>query len=165
MARSSSRLAQRWSLGVLFVVSMLVGTSTAYAQFERGQISGTLKDQSGGVMPGVTVTATNTQTQTPSVTVSDASGFYTFPNLRPGLYDLSAELQGFKKVVREAVQLDAAGSITIDFTLETGAITEQVTVVAEQAPLQTDVAVRKTVESKDIEQLSFSGRNPIGVAS
>jgi Carboxypeptidase regulatory-like domain len=165
MARSSSRLAERWSLGVLFVVSMLVGTSTAYAQFERGQISGTLKDQSGGVMPGVTVTATNTQTQTPTVTVSDASGFYTFPNLRPGLYDLSAELQGFKKVVRETIQLDAAGSITIDFTLETGAITEQVTVVAEQAPLQTDVAIRKVVESKDIEQLSFSGRNPIGVAA
>ena len=62
------------------------------------------------------------------------------------------------------MQLDAAGSITIAFDLQTGELTEEVTVTAEAAPLQTDVALRKTVESKDIEQMSFSGRNPIGVA-
>ncbi|HEX7085326.1 MAG TPA: carboxypeptidase regulatory-like domain-containing protein [Vicinamibacterales bacterium] len=165
MPGSSFRLVARWGLAALAAVSMLFASSTAYAQFERGQISGTLKDQSGGVMPGVTVTATDVQTNQQTVVVSDASGFYTFPNLRPGRYTLSAELQGFKRAVRENIQLDAAGSITIDFILETGAITEQVTVVAEQPPLQTDVAIRKTVEAKDIEQLSFSGRNPIGVAA
>ena len=53
----------------------------------------------------------------------------------------------------------------IDFALETGAITEQVTVTAETPLLQSDVAIRKVVDAKDIEQLSFSGRNPIGVAS
>jgi hypothetical protein len=165
MPRSNSRLVSRWALGALAAVSMLFSASTAFAQFDRGQISGTIKDASGGVVPGVTVTATSVTTQTPTVAVSDATGFYTFPNLRPGQYLVAAELEGFKKVVRENLQLDAGGSLTIDFALETGAITEQVTVTAETPTLQTDVTIRKVVESKDIEQLSFSGRNPIGVAS
>jgi hypothetical protein len=165
MPRSTSRLVSRWALGALAAVTMLVSASTAFAQFDRGQISGTIKDASGGVVPGVTVTATSVTTQTPTVAVTDATGFYTFPNLRPGQYLVAAELEGFKKVVRENLQLDAGGSLTIDFALETGAITEQVTVTAESPALQTDVAVRKVVEAKDIEQLSFSGRNPIGVAA
>ena len=115
-------------------------------------------------MPGVTVTATSQQTQQAVSATTDDSGFYTFPNLTPGRYNMSAELQGFKKINRNDVQLDAAGSINIDFDLQTGELTEEVTVTAEAAPLQTDVALRKTVESKDIEQMSFSGRNPIGVA-
>ena len=76
---------------------------------------------------------------------------------------MSAELQGFKKSLRSDVTLDAAGSLTLDFTLETGAVTEEVTVTAESPVLQTDTSLRKTIESRDIEQLSFSGRNPIGV--
>src|SRR6185312_10171441 len=65
--------------------------------------------------------------------------------------------------MRQSVPLDAGASLRIDFALETGAITEAVTVTAEATPLQTDVTVRKTVEAKDLEQLSFSGRNPLGV--
>ena len=144
-------------------VLLLAGTP-AFAQFERSRLSGSITDSQGGVMPGVTVTATNVATNQAEVAVTDGSGFYTFPNLQPGRYTLSAELQGFKKATRPDLQLDAAGSINVDLALETGALTEEVTVTAEAAPLQTDVAVRKTVEAKDIEQLSFSGRNPIGVA-
>ena len=165
MPRCISRLGQRGVLGALFVVSMLGFASTASAQFDRGTISGTIKDASGGVVPGVTVTATSVQTQTPTVAVTDATGYYTFPNLRPGAYVVNAELEGFKKIVRENLQLDAGSALKIDFDLETGALTEQVTVTAETPLLQSDVTIRKVVDSKDIEQLSFSGRNPIGVAS
>ena len=142
----------------------LVASMPAFAQFERGAISGTIKDAQGGVMPGVTVNVTNQQNQQAATAVTDDSGFYTFPNLQPGRYNMSAELQGFKKLNRQDVQLDAGSSMNVDFALQTGELTEEVTVTAEAAPLQTDVALRKTVESKDIEQLSFSGRNPIGVA-
>jgi hypothetical protein len=135
----------------------------AAAQFDRGQISGRVRDAQGGVVPGATVTATDTRTQTSTTAVSDGTGFYTFPNLPAGRYNISTELQGFKKTVRQDVQLDAAGSLTLDFVLTPGTLSEQVTVTAEAPKLQTDVALRKTVESKDIEQLSFSGRNPIGV--
>jgi hypothetical protein len=141
----------------------LIGTSSSYAQFDRGRISGTIKDPQGGVVPGVTITVTSTQTQQTHTVVTDGSGFYTFPNLQPGRYDISIELQGFKKINRSGVQLDAASALTMDFGLETGSLSEEITVTAEASLLQTDVAVRKTVEAKDIELLSFSGRNPIGV--
>jgi len=150
-------------LGIWAMVLLVAGVTSAYAQFDRGTVSGTIKDAQGGVVPGVTVTATSTQTQQTRTTVTDGSGFYTFPNLLPGRYDVAAELEGFKRVSRQGVQLDAGGSLNIDVTLETGALTEEVTVTAEASMLQTDVAVRKTIEAKDIELLSFAGRNPIGV--
>ena len=142
---------------------VLLTAMPAAAQFDRGQISGTVKDSQGGVVPGVTVTVTNLDTQLTRTTVTDSSGYFTIPNLPGGKYDVSAELQGFKKALRQNVTLDAAGAQTINIALETGNLTEAVTVTAEATPLQTDVAVRKTVEAKDIELLSFSGRNPIGV--
>ncbi|MDQ3212324.1 MAG: Plug and carboxypeptidase regulatory-like domain-containing protein, partial [Acidobacteriota bacterium] len=145
------------------LVGMLVSAAPAAAQFDRGQISGTVKDAQGGVVPGATVVVTNTETQIARNTVTDSSGFFTLPNLAPGRYDVGAELEGFKKSLRSGVQLDAASAITLDFALETGALTESVTVTAEQSALQTDTGLRKTIESKDIEQLSFNGRNPIGV--
>ena len=137
--------------------------TTAFAQFDRGTIVGTIKDAQGGIVPGATVTLTSTQTQQSRTTVTDGSGYYTFPNLTAGRYEIVVELSGFKKISRSNVQLDAAGSVSLDFTLETGALTEEVTVTAENSALQTQVAVRKSVEAKDIELLSFSGRNPIGV--
>jgi hypothetical protein len=149
--------------GCMLVACALLFAAPAAAQFDRAQLSGRIKDASAAAVPGATVTATNRQTQRPTVAVSDNTGFFTFPNLVPGHYDVSAELQGFKKSLRQDIALDAAGSLTLDFTLETGAVTEEVTVTAESPVLQTDTSLRKTIESRDIEQLSFSGRNPIGV--
>ena len=147
---------------VVYLLAALAIAAPAAAQLDRSRISGTIKDESGAVVPGVTVTATNLSTQTPTVVVTDGGGLYTFPSLTPGRYSVSAELSGFRKVVNDDIQLDAAGAINLDFTLTTGALTETVT-VSGNAPLQTDVAIRKTVEAKDIELLAFSGRNPIGV--
>ena len=145
------------------IVCVLLLASPAAAQFDRGTISGVVKDQSGGVVPGATVTAKSLQTQELQTAVSDASGYYTMTTLRPGRYDVSAELDGFKKASRSGVQLDAGAAISLEFTLEPGSISETVTVVGAATPIQTDVTIRKTVEAKDIELLSFSGRNPIGV--
>ena len=144
-------------------VLLLATAAPAVAQFDRGTLSGTIKDEQGAVMPGVTVTAHNTQTQHDITTITDGTGFYTFPNLLPGRYDIVAELQGFKTIRRESVQLDATANLTLDLALPTGVISEEVLVTASSPLLQTDVALRKTIEAKDIEQLAFSGRNPIGV--
>jgi hypothetical protein len=159
-----SRRGTGWlqaALAALALVTVLPRPSAA--QFERSTISGTVVDQQGAVVPGATVTAMHPQTNQSRSVVTDASGYFTLPSLTPGLYDITVELEGFKKISRTGVQLDAAASITLPFTLETGALTEVVTVTSEAPPLQTDVAVRKTVEAKDLEQLSFSGRNPLGV--
>src|SRR5262245_15167562 len=160
MSYSSS---QFWRRSLMAAMAIFALAAPAAAQFDRGQVSGRVKDAQGAVVPGATVTAVNQQTQLSWNTVTDSTGFYTFPNLPAGRYNVSAELQGFKKALRQDVQLDAAGSLALDFSLETGALTEAVTVTAESPKLQADVALRKTIEGKDIEQLSFSGRNPIGV--
>ncbi len=97
-------------LGALLVALTMASALPAYAQFDRGTISGTIKDPQGGVIPGVTVNVTNTQTQQIRTTVSDGSGYFTFTNLQPGRYDISAEFEGFKKISRQNVQLDAAAS-------------------------------------------------------
>ena len=151
---------RRIALGCILLLGV---STTAFAQFDRGTINGTIKDAQGGIVPGATVTVTSTQTQQSNTTVTDGSGYYTFPNLAAGRYEIVVELSGFKKISRSNVQLDAAGAVKLDFTLETGALTEEVTVTAENSALQTQVAVRKSVEAKDIEVLSFLGRNPIGV--
>jgi hypothetical protein len=143
---------------------LVVAPRPAAAQFERSTVTGTIVDQQGGVVPGVTVTAVNTSTKQARSAVTDASGFFSIPQLTPGQYDVSAELDGFKKATRAGVQLDASATVALSFTMEAGALNEVVTVTSEAPALQTDVTLRKTVEAKDIEQLSFNGRNPIGVA-
>jgi hypothetical protein len=137
--------------------------SLASAQLDRGQISGLVKDESGGVIPGATITATHTQTGTVRTAITDGTGYYVFTALTPGLYEIVVELQGFKKFMQSAVPMDAGASLRLDATLQTGTINESVTVIAKSTPLLTDATLRKTVEAKDIELLSFSGRNPIGV--
>src|SRR5688572_22503578 len=110
-----------------FACALLLAAPAA-AQSDRAQLSGRVKDAQGASVPGATVTATDRNARTMTVAVSDSTGFFIFPNLRPGRYDVSAELQGFKKSLRTDVALDAAGSLALDFSLETGAITEEVTV-------------------------------------
>jgi hypothetical protein len=166
MIRCDRKKPRRVSVCRLFgstAVLLLITATAAVAQFDRGTLSGTIRDEQGAVMPGVTVTARNVQTEQVVTTVTGGSGFYTFPNLLPGRYDILAELQGFKTIRRENVQLDAAASLTLDLAMPTGVISEEVLVTASSPLLQTDVTIRKTVEAKDIELLAFSGRNPIGV--
>jgi hypothetical protein len=151
-----------WALAITIVLTHVTALGVS-AQVDRGQIAGVVRDQQGGVIPGATVTATHQGTGLARSVATDETGYYIFPNLQPGVFELSAELQGFKKYVRTGVQLDAAGKLAMDVVLETGTLQESVTVTAESTPLQSDVAVRKTVEAKDIELLSFNGRNPIGV--
>src|SRR5687767_9020973 len=132
-----TRVARCALLGLCFALV----ASTAAAQFDRSQVSGRVKDAQGGVVPGATVVVTSQQTQQSWTAVTDQTGFYTFANLAPGRYNISTELQGFKKALRPDVQLDAAASVTLDVILETGALTESVTVTADTPILQTDTAL------------------------
>jgi hypothetical protein len=160
LPRCSVRLRTRLALVIAWLA---LAPAAAFAQLDRGQISGFVKDQSGGVIPGATVTATHIQTGVGRTVVTDGTGYYVFTAVTPGPYDVVVELQGFKKWLQTGVPMDAGANMRVDVTLETGTINESVTVVAMSTPLQTDVTFRKTVEAKDIELLSFSGRNPIGV--
>ena len=114
----------------LAIACVLLLAAPAAAQFDRGTISGVVKDQSGAIVPGVTVTAKSLQTQELATAVTDASGYFTMTTLRPGRYDVSAELDGFKKASRTGVMLDGGAAIRVEFVLEAGNLAETVTVVA-----------------------------------
>src|SRR5262245_28516583 len=86
----------------------------APAQDFRGQITGRISDTSGGRLPGVTVTATHVATNVATPTTSNSDGEFAIPFLTPGTYTVTAELSGFKKLVRPDVEVRVADKISLD---------------------------------------------------
>ena len=120
----------------------------------RGGVTGTVTDKTGGVLPGVTITVTNTDTGVSQTTVSNAEGLYQVFYLNAGPYSVTAELQGFKKVVRAANEIRVGGVLRVDLTMETGTLEETVTVTADAPMLNSTTGISGTsVTSKQIEQL------------
>ena len=95
-------------MSLLLVVAVFTVGATApeaaLAQTDTGAIVGTVADVSGGVLPGVSVTATQDETGVVSTTVTNAAGQYVFPSLRVGRYTVAAELQGFKRMLQRDVR-------------------------------------------------------------
>src|SRR6187549_1528666 len=104
------------------LLALAVGTARAQSQAANGTIEGTIKDASGGLLPGVTVTVHNTDTGSERVVVTDANGLFRAPLLPLGKYDVSAELQGFKKQVQTGIPLTAGSSAVINIAMEVGGI-------------------------------------------
>ena len=117
-------------LGALLVVA---AAGSVFGQGFQGGLRGSVKD-SGGVIPGVEVTLTNEQTNIKRSTVTNERGEYVFANVDPGNYGVKATLQGYKTVDRGGIRIGTQQFLTLDLTMEVGAITENVTVTG-QAPL------------------------------
>lgn len=131
----------------------------AAAQIDTGAIVGRVRDSSGAVLPGVTVTLTQEATGVASSTVTNQSGEYTFPGQRIGRYTVTAELEGFKKSAYLNVQLNVQARLQLDFELGVGAISEQVTVTGEAPLLQTQSAdIGNVVDERQIQDLPLLGR-------
>src|SRR5262245_43421594 len=151
------------ALLVLVVVALAPAAS---AQFDSGQISGFVRDSQQGALPGATVTVTNQRTGTKRTIVTNSSGFYVLPDVPVGIYDITVELPGFKKFAQQGVRLNAASQIAVDAVLEIGSLEETVIVTAGQSFVQTTTAqVARTIETRQIQELTLNGRNPIYLAS
>ena len=109
-------------------LAMLATGSSAHAQAGDGQISGVVRDTSGGVIPGASVTA-SAPGQPPHAVTTGGDGTYAIRGLAPGAYSVSAELTGFRKVARPSQQVAAGGALALDFTLE-ALLVEEITVTA-----------------------------------
>ena len=133
------------ALIVLIALALLCAPS-AMAQEQRGAIQGTVKDSSGGVLPGVTVEAKNIAVGSVATTVTDAVGAYRFPALAPGRYEVTASLTGFTTQKFEAVEILLGQIKTADFALGVAGLSETVQVSAE-TPL---VDVRQSARSTSI---------------
>ena len=119
----------RWI--VVFLVVLVGGdvvASEAWAQGGDGSLRGTVRDDQGGALPGVTVTATSPALLGPVAAVSDAAGNYRVVNLPPGVYTLAAELTGFAVFRREEILLRAGANFQVDITMKLGTLAETITV-------------------------------------
>jgi hypothetical protein len=149
---------------VSVVLTALVSIAL-FAQSDTSQISGFVKDASGASVPNAAVTASNDDTGLTRKTNANNEGFFIFASLPPGMYTVTVEASGFKKSIRKENKLDAATPLSMTFSLDVGAVTESVEVIASVAQLQTENAtVGRTVERKQIESLSLNGRNPMFLA-
>src|SRR5579864_8401250 len=129
----------RRKLMMFVIMGLLLGFgSAAIAQVITGTISGTVKDSSGAVVPGATVTVTNTDKNIVVRTVkADPLGAYTVPLLPVGHYTITAEANGFTKTSQSNIALNVNENLTVGFELQVGSTSQTVTV--EGAPLQVDL--------------------------
>jgi hypothetical protein len=140
----------------LFILS--VGCAMLWGQ-ATAQISGTARDQSGAVLPGVEITVTQTDTGITRSAVSNETGSFVLPNLPLGPYRLEAGLPGFRTFVQTGIVLQVNSSPAINPVLEVGQVSEQVEVQANAAMVETrTVGVGQVVENARILDLPLNGR-------
>src|SRR5215510_9462518 len=150
-------------VAVTFLI--LAITVVASAQFDSGQISGFVRDSSQAIIAGANVIATNEGNGEQHRTTTNPEGYYVFPNLVVGKYTLTTEASGFKRVIQKGVELSAAARISVDVEMEVGAVSESVEVTASASHIQSESAqVGRTVDSRQIQNLTLNGRNPIFLA-
>lgn len=148
---------------VRLVVPMLVVVALALparGQGLTGAIDGTVKDQTGAVLPGTTVTLSSPGLLGgPQVRVTENDGSYRFPNLSPGTYSLLFELPGFQRVERAGLAVSANRTITLDQVLGAATVAEEVTVTGEAPTVDVrSTAVASTVDATVIQQIPVARR-------
>jgi hypothetical protein len=133
----------------------------ALAQAVTGRISGAVTDGAGAAIAGASVKITNTGANISRTVTTDPTGFYVATSLAVGNYSVMVERQGFKRTTKTGYDLSADGRLTIDFTLEAGAVTESVEVVAAAGETvnTTSGEVARVVDQKQVQQLALNGRN------
>src|SRR5258708_4248863 len=146
------------------VLSVAAG---AAAQSNTGQISGTIKEASGGVSPGVTGTVLNVNTAIPRVVVTDDKAAHILTNLPVGSYSVTAELQGFRKAEKRGFEVTPDGKLSADLTLSLGAMTETVEVQAVRGETvnRTSGEIARIIDGAQVRELALSGRNYLELAS
>jgi hypothetical protein len=149
---------ERWRAAIAFVI-LAAGLAAA-----GGSISGVIKDPSGALIPGARLTLTNTALKAAFKAASDAQGFYSFPALPVGRYDLTIAAAGFKTQQKTNLAADADAALRIDAVLQIGEQTDTVTVTETEAAIQTQVDTVAThlgeiISDGQMEAIPLNGRS------
>jgi hypothetical protein len=145
-------------------VAVLVVAAAAWAQAPVGTIAGTVRDQTGAVVPGASVTITNQGTGVERHITSSADGSYTAPALAAGSYLVVAELTGFR-TQRAEVTVATGRVVTLDMNMELGEATETVMVAASAIHVETEAhAVTGVITRQKIQELPLNGRSFLQLA-
>jgi hypothetical protein len=145
-------------------VVFLAGTCSLFTGMMWGQVSATLtgsvKDASGAVIAGATVTVKHVETGLSRTVQTDANGSYTVPSIPVGQYEVTAENSGFKKEVRSGINLVVGQTGVVNFSLEVGAVEQQVTVTGEASLVNTTTSQTSgVVTEQQIKDLPLNGRS------
>jgi hypothetical protein len=159
--------------GPLFagVTVLAVAANDGAAQVITGTLEGRVTDSSGGVLPGVTVSATNPATAATSTVATTSEGFYRVPYLPSGTYDVRAELSGFRTETKQGVTVRVNDSVVVDFTLTVAPVSETITVQATPSSVQiTRSELKRTYEEATLKEIPIgtadaTGRNVYGIAT
>ncbi len=146
------------------LVLAVMSITPAPAQTGTSQITGTVTDASGSVVPGVTVTTTHEATGVALSQVTTDMGFYAFPALPVGVYTITAELSGFKTSRRTGNVLAVGTPLVVNMQLQVGEVSNVVNVEGGYEKLQsTNAVIGNVVEQKAIVTLPLNGRNPLSL--
>lgn len=150
-----------WAAPAIVLV-LLTGTIASAQVSSTATVRGTVKDPTGAVLPGATVTLTNTATKSALTATTDARGGYVFSSVYPGPYDLKVEISGFKTYEQRQLTISAADTRGIDVTLEVGRQSETVTVTGQREVTQTETGAREgLLRAEQIDNLSVIGRSSL----
>jgi hypothetical protein len=146
-------------LALLCGALLLISVPT-FPQGNTGRILGTVTDQSGGYVAGANVTVTSVERGTVRTIVTDSAGTYVVINLLPGTYTVRVEAKGFKTYNRQNLLLEVGKDLAVDPVLQTGAMTESIT-ITEEAPMvdTTSTTLGGTISNEVINDLPLNGRN------
>src|SRR5579872_252514 len=150
---------------MILMVLLLAGLA-GFAQTISGSISGRVVDAQGGVVPNASVIITEPSKNLRVSTKTSAGGDFLIPGLLPGIYSITIENAGFKKLSRAGITLDSNDKLALgDLVLEIGAVTETIDVSAQAALLQTESVERSaTISGKQISNIEVNGRSPLDLA-
>jgi len=158
-------ILRRIFTGAAAAAALVLLSAHINAQTQTARLIGTVHDASGATIPSAMVTATQDETKNTTETTTNTSGEYVFPSLQPGVYTLSVEAPGFRKALVNALQLDAAASLSQTVTLQVGQVSETLEVKADAVSVQTtDAQLNQSVTLSDIATLPQLGRTPITLA-
>jgi hypothetical protein len=161
-AIAAARRSTRPRVAQLVTAIFLFISVAAFAQSDVGTIVGFVRDQSGAVIPGATVTIRNEATGELHTVTSDEQGHYVAPSLPPAYYSMTANGKGFEKFSSSHNKLDSNSTIEIDAALSVGAETQTVEVTATASVLQTQSgAVQSEITGQQIQNQELNGRNPL----
>lgn len=145
---------------VLLFALALGAFSPAHAQTSYGSVVGTVTDASGALVAGVNVRLTNLGTNAKLSTTTSSGGTYTFINLNPGTYSVTATKTGFETYTSSGIDVQIGGATRVDVTLQVGNVSQSVTVSAAEAALQTDSAsLSGVIEGRQVQDAPLNGRN------
>ncbi len=150
----------RERLWVSVVVVLLVLVPVASAQKVSGTITGVVTDDSGAVVADASVTVTSTQTGATRTSHTNAEGSFSFPELNPGVYNITVTKQGFKKVQEKNIELHVSDITSLPIKLPLGAVAETVVVEATAVQVETQTGtVGNVVNGQEVRELPLNGRN------